>query len=103
MNAAIAWLDSHDADAPERLRARMRELVAALPEDPDVWRTLTAAAGDALSAVMPHADKRAAALDLLAADALLTHAAEAAAEEGAEALAAVAEIFNARADALSSE
>ena len=81
----------------------MRELVAVQPEVPDVWRTLAAAAADALAGMLPHADKRAAALDLLAADALLTHAAEAAADHGPDALAAVAELFNARAGALAAE
>lgn len=78
-SADEAWLTAHTAGAPERLRSRVLEHHAAAAGDGAMARL--AAAGDrALRAAMAAGDDRAAALDLLAADALITlallHAAE---------------------------
>jgi hypothetical protein len=67
----LDWLDRHTRKAPSDLRARVRQDAAAttgssLPEH------LSAAAGSALSRVLTHQGDRSIALDLLAADALIT-------------------------------
>jgi hypothetical protein len=66
-----AWLDRHTAHAPSALRARVRDYaagqdVALLPGQ------LSAAAREALTRVLDHPGDRSVALDLLAADALIT-------------------------------
>jgi hypothetical protein len=63
-----AWFESHTADAPAPLRARMRELVA------HEWSAegLAAAAERGLAGVVAHRGDRSVALDLLAADGLVT-------------------------------
>ena len=65
------WLEEHTARAPEALRARVTQLAlgaagSALPE------TLATAGLTALRGVLAHPGDRSAALDLLAADALVT-------------------------------
>jgi hypothetical protein len=79
-----AWLDSRVPPAPDALHRRIGELVAAHPE----WEALSRAeamlqAGELLMRdVLAAAPKdRVAALDLLAADACVTYAFEAAADE----------------------
>jgi len=66
------WLDQHTSQAPEALRARVRELVepTATTTPPPV--ALAAAGRHALDRVMDHPGDRSVALDLLAADALVT-------------------------------
>lgn len=80
MTAPDAWLAQREAGVPKSLVARMRHHLAGrtgpLPE------RLAHAGLDALRAALEAPDQRASALDLLAADALLTAAFEAAAEEG---------------------
>ena len=68
MTHAAAWFESHTAEAPVPLRARMRELVA------HDWSAegLAVAAERGLSAVVAHPGDRSVALDLLAADGLVT-------------------------------
>jgi hypothetical protein len=76
-----AWVAARAADVPPSLRQRMNEaLVAGDPasrraEIPD---RLAAAAVACLRDVLPRCDERSGALDLLAADALITYACEAA-------------------------
>lgn len=83
---ARAWLAMRAGAVPPALEARMeRAIDDAVGED-----TLPAALADAARACLREAlaigDDRAAALHLLAADALMTCACEAAAEEGGDAL-----------------
>ena len=67
------WFDAHTAAAPDRLRARARRYaVAAEEEGPTRAHALAAAGAAALDTVTAHAGDRSAALDLLAADALIT-------------------------------
>lgn len=74
-----AWLTAHTAGAPERLRARVLSHHEAAT-DPSAIGRLAEAGERALGAAMAAGADRAAALDLLAADALITlallHAAE---------------------------
>jgi hypothetical protein len=65
------WLDQHTADAPSALRARVQqyaksENASSLPSH------LSSAARAALTRVLAHPGDRSVALDLLAADALIT-------------------------------
>ncbi|HET7024730.1 MAG TPA: hypothetical protein VFI39_05960 [Gemmatimonadales bacterium] len=68
MTHPAAWFESRTADAPAPLRARMRELVA------HEWSAdgLAAAAERGLAEVVAHPGDRRVALDLLAADGLVT-------------------------------
>jgi hypothetical protein len=65
------WLDQHTSQAPTALRARVRQyaLVAAGTSLPHILAT---AGQTALDQVLSHPGDRSAALDLLAADALIT-------------------------------
>lgn len=80
---ALDWLAERRPAPPEALRRRIAELVAAVddvPEDPGA--TCLRAAERVLATLVRHGDAgRAAALDLLAVDALVTYAFEAAAAE----------------------
>lgn len=67
-----AWFAEHSVGAPDALRARAAQHLAAAPAAPSVAETLAAAAERALAAVISQGRDRAAALDLLAADALVT-------------------------------
>ena len=79
------WLDQHTSQAPRALTARVREF--ALKGDGTTRALTLAAAGRAaLERVLSHAGDRSAALDLLAADALITLALQAQAEEEPERL-----------------
>ena len=84
MTSLQSWLDAREPEAPETLKARIAELVAEHPE----WAAMPRAealliAGEVLmKEVLAAAPKdRDAALDLLAADACVTYAFEAAADE----------------------
>ena len=80
-----AWLDRRTSQAPPALRTRVREY--ALAASADSLSSLLAAAGQAaLDRVLSHPGDRSAALDLLAADALITLALRAQAEESPERL-----------------
>ena len=65
------WLDRHTTQAPSALRARVRQYLPALNSDP-LPQQMWAAAGTALDRVLSHSGDRSVALDLLAADALIT-------------------------------
>jgi hypothetical protein len=65
------WLDRHTASAPSALRARVRSYLTE-PSDAPAPEQLAAAAGAALIRVLAHSGDRSVALDLLAADALIT-------------------------------
>lgn len=94
MMQASAWLQSHTAEAPEPLRARMQEFLPPASHDP-VHDQLAAAALLCLRSVLRAPNGPDAALDLLTADALLTHACAAAAEQGEAALARFTESLDA--------
>ena len=65
------WLDRHTRRAPAALRARVAEYAGACDET-DLPDTLADAGRRALGAVLAHPGDRSVALDLLAADALIT-------------------------------
>ncbi|HUF14133.1 MAG TPA: hypothetical protein VMN78_13620 [Longimicrobiales bacterium] len=82
--AALHWLESRDA-APPALRERMMHWAAASDAE-EAPLALGQAALAALQRALELGPARAAALELLAADALVTYACEAAAGVGSEAL-----------------
>jgi hypothetical protein len=79
------WLDRHTSQAPKALRGRVREYALAA-SGPTNASGLAAAGHSALARVLSHAGDRSAALDLLAADALITLALQAQAEDAPERL-----------------
>jgi len=76
-----AWLERHTAAAPPALRGRVHEHVQAVPSERPAPMVLAAAASRALDSVVTHPGDRSIALDLLAADALITLALLAQAED----------------------
>lgn len=68
MNREAAWFEAHTAEAPPVLRARMRELA----RGGGTAEGLAEAAIAALAGVAAHPGDRSIALDLLAADGLIT-------------------------------
>lgn len=85
-----AWLDRRTAEAPEALRAKVYHYAAAAGDGPRP-ETLARAGWIALEGVLAHPGDRGAALDLLAADALVTLALLAQAEANPRELGAFAE------------
>jgi hypothetical protein len=79
------WLDRHTAKAPSALKARVHSYAAAQGGTP-LPTQLSAAADAALTRVLAHPGDRSVALDLLAADALITLALLAQAQAGPEKL-----------------
>ena len=79
------WLDQRTSQAPSALRARVTEYARAASGD-SLSASLAAAGQAALNRVLSHSGDRSAALDLLAADALITLALRAQAEEAPERL-----------------
>ena len=71
MTALADWLDRHTRAAPPALRARVREHALAAPAAP-LPEALALAGRAALRRVVAHPGDRSVALDLLAADALIT-------------------------------
>ena len=90
MSDRVAWLEARSTGAPAALRHRVRQYLDSIPKGPDLPADLAAAAGRALEATIQGGGSRAAALDLLAADALVTLALQAQAEEDPAGLAAFA-------------
>jgi hypothetical protein len=86
---ARAWLALRAGAVPPSLEARMEAAVDAVGDGRSVHRDLADAALRCLLAAARLGDDRGAALHLLAADALITAACEAAAEAGPAALEAV--------------
>jgi len=68
----LDWLDQHTAGAPPVLGERARHFVTSVAADPSCAAALASAATAALDTVARQPEGRAAALDLLAADALIT-------------------------------
>jgi hypothetical protein len=81
----VDWLERHTSQAPPILRARVLEYAAAAT-GPTLPGALAAAAHSALTRVLSHSGDRSVALDLLAADALITLALLAQAETAPEQL-----------------
>lgn len=87
MTAVLQWIDLHGAEAPPRLAARVREVLDADPRVAGlaVPEAMLRAGETLLAAVLaegaPTGPARDRALDLLAADACVTWAFEAAADE----------------------
>jgi hypothetical protein len=84
------WLDRHTADAPPALRARVREHARRRPASETRSAALAQAGRETLERVVAHPGDRSVALDLLAADALITLALLAQAQEAPERLSAFA-------------
>jgi hypothetical protein len=80
------WVERHTTEAPAALRARVLEHVAAADGQPTVPVALARAAQQALDQVLTHPGDRSVALDLLAADALVTLALLAQAQSAPERL-----------------
>ena len=66
------WLDRHTSQAPAALRTRVREHALAVGDDAPPAQALAEAGRRALDDVLNHPGDRSVALDLLAADALIT-------------------------------
>jgi hypothetical protein len=79
------WLDRHTSQAPAALRARVREYALAATGETRA-SSLATAGQSALDRVLSHPGDRSAALDLLAADALITLALQAQAQDAPERL-----------------
>ncbi|MBK7350206.1 MAG: hypothetical protein IPI92_10110 [Gemmatimonadetes bacterium] len=87
---AEQWLAARTAGGPERLRARVLERAGEVTEGDGAAERLALAAERVLAIVEEHPGDRAIALDLLAADALITLALLAQAEQAPEQLGAFA-------------
>src|SRR5262245_62162407 len=81
------WLDQHTSQAPAALRARVHEHAGPVDADTPLPIALAAAGRHALDRVVDHPGDRSVALDLLAADALITLALLAQAQTAPERLA----------------
>jgi len=90
VSAARDWFEREAAGAPEALRAHAAGFLEDREPGADVAEDLAAAATAALAAALARRGDRSAALDLLAADALVTLALKARAVERPGALAAFA-------------
>ena len=86
MTDPVVWFVDRTAGAPGALRARARHYLEAVPVAGSRAAALAAAAELALAAAVSRGRDRAAALDLLAADGLITLALLAQAEDRPEAL-----------------
>jgi hypothetical protein len=85
------WLEQHTARAPEALRRRVAEYAGQVSGSATTPDSLATAGQLALQRALEHPDDRSAALDLLAADALVTLALLAQAEQDPQRLAAFAQ------------
>jgi hypothetical protein len=91
VSARSDWFGRESAGAPQALRDRAARFLEAQPPSGDVAEQLAAAATAALAAALAHPGDRSSALDLLAADALVTLALKARAVARPDGLAAFAE------------
>lgn len=77
LTAEERWFEAHSGGAPAPLRERVAGYLAARPASDGRAERLSDAATDALAVVLAHPGDRSVALDLLAADALVTLALQA--------------------------
>jgi hypothetical protein len=94
------WLDQHTSQAPTALRARVQQYARAASGQP-LPHSLVAASQAALDRALSHPGDRSGALDLLAADALITLALLAQAQTAPESLEdlAISILLSSRSDA----
>lgn len=90
MSGAAAWLDRHTNRAPAALRTRVHQYAGRTPGPTADPAVLAAAGRQALEDVATHPGDRSVALDLLAADALITLALLAQAQRAPDGLGAFA-------------
>jgi hypothetical protein len=83
---ARAWLADRAESVPSALQAEMASALQEVSEERRMPAVLAEAARICLLRALQHGDERAAALPLLAADALVTYACDAASAEGDDAL-----------------
>ena len=95
MTEPWVWLAPHVDGAPVRLTERMRAAVEQ-SQGASVHAQLADAASICLRAALLHPTRKSAALDLLSADALLTHACAAAAAAGSSELAQFTALLDAQ-------
>ena len=86
MSELASWLARHTAGAPPALRARVREQALRLEPAADLPAAMALAGRETLERVAAHPGDRSVALDLLAADALITLALLAQAQRAPEEL-----------------
>ena len=86
MTAIARWLDERGSEAPPSVRMMVEERVAETDPSAPLHDRLAAAGLAALGDVVGRPSERGTAATLLAADALLTFACEAAADEGLDTL-----------------
>lgn len=100
MSVGRDWLDRHTGQAPTALRARVVQYALAA-SGPSLAQGLVAASQTALDRALSHPSDRSGALDLLAADALITLALLAQAETAPDSLEelAISILASSRADA----
>jgi hypothetical protein len=72
VSETLRWFGEQSTEAPAALRARAKVYLERQPEHPDRAVVLAAAARDALASTLARPGDRTVALDLLAADALVT-------------------------------
>ena len=93
----LSWLEAREPRPPAELLTHMRRVVeeqaAAGTPTGDITTILAESALRAFAVAVEHCDDRSAATDLLAADALLTYAMEAAAGSGGETIDAMARAY----------
>lgn len=94
MSDALSWFHEQSRGAPEALRARAGRYLTAQPAGPDAALVLASAAREALAATLARPGDRAVALDLLAADALVTLALKARAAGNPSGLAGFAALLS---------
>lgn len=94
MSGARDWLRTRTPPPPARLMRRMEQALAASPATDDLFVQLGDAALDCLRHALRATAREAAALDLLAADGLLTYAWEAAGRGGVDALDRFADAYD---------
>jgi hypothetical protein len=80
------WVERHTSEAPEALRTRVQQHITRADAGQTVPDALARAAQEALGEVLTHPGDRSVALDLLAADALITLALLAQAQRAPEGL-----------------
>jgi len=92
---AVRWLSDHVDAAPANLRARMLAALTDAAAHASIADQLADAARACLERALQAPAQRASALELLTADALFTHALQAAAEAGDDSFHALAGAWNA--------